>query len=283
MCNRTLNPRNIKALVLDLDGTALAPGPELRERTIKAVQGCCARGLQVIIATGRAIEAAERFRVPLGVEGPNVYFNGAVVAAMPGWKTYAVTLQDKESAEFCVDLSRKTGVYFQAFFPGTPDQPRQRLMAERKGPEWEHYLQHTGIPAEIGDLKEVLANPAIAGCVKTMFLGDAEAQARVRPSVEERYGPRLYIASTLKTFLEMMNPQVSKGEGLKVALKARGLDPSQVIAFGDEENDLPMFDLVSYAIAPANAKPAVLVSADQVIGPNSEESVASFLESNFLS
>jgi Cof subfamily protein (haloacid dehalogenase superfamily) len=282
MQKRTLNPAAIKALVLDLDGTTLVPGPELRERTIKAVQGCIAKGLGVIIATGRAVEAAERFRVPLGVTGPNVYFNGAVVAEMPGWTTYATTLQDKESAEFCVDLSRKTGVYYHAFFPGTPENPRHRLVAERKGPEWEHYRQHTGIPAEIGDLKEILANPAVAGCVKTMFLGDDEAQARVRPLVEERYGSRLYIATSLKTFLEMMNPRVSKGEGLKVALKVRGLSPSEVIAFGDEENDLPMFDFAAYAVAPANAKPSVQAVADQVIGPNSEESVAQFLEETFL-
>jgi hydroxymethylpyrimidine pyrophosphatase-like HAD family hydrolase len=211
-----------------------------------------------------------------------VYFNGAVVAEMPGGKILSLTLQGKESAAFCVDLARKTGLYIHIFFPGTPESPRQRLMAERRGPEWEHYLRHTGIPAEIGDLKEALADPALPGCIKTMFIGDGESQNLVRPAVEERYGKDIYIAGSLKEFLEIMSPRVSKGEGLKTALKALDLDPSQVIAFGDEENDLPLFAAASYALAPANAKDPVRRAADQVIGPNSEEGVAAFVEQQFL-
>ena len=60
----------IKALAFDLDGTLLAPGAVLTERTIKAVKACQERGLQIIITTGRAIEAAEPFRASLGAEAP---------------------------------------------------------------------------------------------------------------------------------------------------------------------------------------------------------------------
>jgi hydroxymethylpyrimidine pyrophosphatase-like HAD family hydrolase len=209
-----------------------------------------------------------------------VYFNGAVVA--DGWKTLAITLLDKEPAAFCLDLARKTGLYFQVFFPGGPEKPRQRLMAERKGGEWELYLRHTGIAAEIGDLEEALADPSLPGCVKAMFIGDGESQNLVRPLIEERYGGELYIAGSHKQFLEIMKAGVSKGEGLRTALQARGLDISQAIAFGDEENDLPMFALVSYALAPANAKETVRQAADRIIGPNTEDGVAAFLEENFL-
>lgn len=104
----------------------------------------------------------------------------------------------------------------------------------------------------------------------------------IRPKIEERFGDKLYIARTLRTFLEIMNPNVSKGEGLKIALQRRGLDAAQVIAFGDEENDLPMFGATGFAIAPANAKESVRNAADLVIGPNTEDGVAAFLEKTFL-
>ncbi|GHV90198.1 haloacid dehalogenase [Spirochaetia bacterium] len=279
---RTPDPHTVKALAIDLDGTVLAPGAVLTERTIRAVNACREKGLAVIIATGRAIEAAERFRLPLGAEGPMVYFNGAVVADMPGAKILSATLLDLEAVNFCIDLSRSAGVYYQVFLPGTAEHPRQRLMAERQAPETEMYFKHTGIQAEIGDLKEALAVPGLVGCIKSMFLAEPEVQDAIRPKIEERFGKDLYIARTLRTFLEIMNPKVSKGEGLKIALERRGLEPARVIAFGDEENDLPMFGVTGFAIAPANAKESVKSRADLVIGPNTEDGVAAFLEETFL-
>jgi hydroxymethylpyrimidine pyrophosphatase-like HAD family hydrolase len=69
------------------------------------------RGIRIIIATGRAIDSAERFRLPLGAEGPMIYFNGAVVAQMPGAVLLKTTLLDPKAADFCVDLSREMKVY----------------------------------------------------------------------------------------------------------------------------------------------------------------------------
>jgi hydroxymethylpyrimidine pyrophosphatase-like HAD family hydrolase len=275
------NPSAVKALALDLDGTTLRPDNTLSERTLGVIRSCLDRGIQVIICTGRAVEAAERYRAALAVPGPHVYFNGAVVAEMPGWKILSITLQDKESAGFCLELARKTGLYFQAFFPGTPEHPRQRVVAERACPEWEAYRRHTGITPELGDLAEILADPAVPGCVKTMFIAGPEAQARVRPCIEERYGADLYIAGSLGQFLEIMNPHVSKGTGLRIALKARGLDDGGIIAFGDEENDLPLFKAAGFSAATANAKETVRSRADLVIGSNAEDGVAAFLEELF--
>jgi hydroxymethylpyrimidine pyrophosphatase-like HAD family hydrolase len=273
--------RTIKALALDLDGTVLRPDNSLGERTLRTLGSCRDRGIRLILCTGRAVEAAESYRAALDAPGPHVYCNGAVVAEMPGRKIHALILQDKESAKFCVELSRKTGLYFHAFFPGPPENPRLRLLAERKGPEWELYLRHTGIEAEIGDLEATLADPAVPGCVKTMFIADKEAQALVRPIIEERYGESLYIAGTLGPFLEIMNPRASKGEGLKTVLGVLGLDSRELIAFGDEENDLPLFKAAGFSVAPANARDTTRAAADLVIGSNADDAVAGFLEGFF--
>jgi Cof subfamily protein (haloacid dehalogenase superfamily) len=277
-----LDLENIKALALDLDGTTLAPGAVLTERTVRAVRACADQGLRVIITTGRAIQGAESFRERLGVEGPMVYFNGAVVADMPWGTILNSTLLAKEAAEFCVDLSRNMGVYYQIFFPGTEDNPRQVLMTESWGPGAEMYLNHTGIRAELGDLKEALSAPGLEGCIKSMFLAEPEILETLRASLTERFGNGLYVARTLRTFLEVMDYRVSKGRGLRLALEYRGLEPSQAMAFGDEENDLPMFEAAAYAAAPSNAKESVLNAADLVIGSNTEDGLAAFLEETFL-
>ncbi|MDR0731178.1 MAG: Cof-type HAD-IIB family hydrolase [Treponema sp.] len=275
------HPRSIKALALDLDGTILRPDNSLSERTIAAIRSCAERGIHPILCTGRAVEAAEKYRAALDAGGPHVYYNGAVVAEMPGWNIHTMSLQDKESALFCVDLARKTGLYFQLYLPGTPEQPRHRLIAGRGGPEWEFYRQHTGIEVEIGDLEAALADPAVPGCIKSMFIGDTEAQALVRPVIEERYGGDLYIAGTMGPFLELMNPRATKGKGLETVLKILNLNSRDLMAFGDEENDLPMFRAAGFSAAPANARDTVKAAAGLLIGSNDGDGVAAFLEEFF--
>ncbi|MDR1059409.1 MAG: Cof-type HAD-IIB family hydrolase [Treponema sp.] len=277
--NLPINPAHIKALALDLDGTVLGPGAALSDRTRKTINACREKGLQLIVATGRAIEAAERFRVPLGAEGPMVYFNGAIVADMPGGAILNSTLLDFEVVDFCIDLARSMGAYYQVFFPGTQENPRQRLMAEKEGAEREMYFNHTGIRAEIGNLKEAAAG--FPGCIKSMFVAEPGLQDALRPRIEERFGDTIYIAATLRNFLEIMDRRVSKGQGLRFVMDRRSLKPEGVMAFGDEENDIPMFEAVRFSAAPANAKDTVKARADLVIGPNTEDGVAAFLEEFF--
>jgi Cof subfamily protein (haloacid dehalogenase superfamily) len=276
-----VNSETIKALALDLDGTLLAPGAILRDRTIRAVKLCLKRGIRIIIATGRAVEAAEPFRLSLGAEGPMIYFNGAVVADMPGNKILALTLLDKKAAEFCVDLSRDTGVYYQVYFPGRDKENRISLLAERESPERDMYHRHTGILAELGDMKEALGRPELQGCVKTMFLAEPEVLSEIRRKLDEHFAGSVYIAKTLATFLEVMDAKVSKGQALGFVMEHCSLKRKEVIAFGDEESDLPMFAAAGFAAAPSNAKDNVKAQADLVVNSNAEDGIAVFLEDFF--
>jgi len=278
---------DIKALAFDLDGTLLGPGAVLTERTLQLVRGCVEKGIHVIFATGRAVEASEKYRVPLEATGPMVYFNGAIVAEMPEGKILHATLLKKEITEFCVDLSREKGVYFQMYIPGTDgpktkEKPGQPLLTEKEHPQRDMYYNHTGLLAEIADLKEVLKRPEVEGCIKGMFLAEPEVLDSLRPFVETRFGKEVYVVRSTKTFLEILDPRVSKGKGLLLALEDRGIKPEETIAFGDEENDLPMFGAAGLSIAPANAKEAVKAKADLIVGSNAEDGVAAFLEETFL-
>jgi hydroxymethylpyrimidine pyrophosphatase-like HAD family hydrolase len=200
---------------------------------------------------------------------------------MPGAKILDSTLLSFEVVDFCIDLSRTMGVYYQVFFPATEKEPRQLLMAEKEGAEREMYHNHTGILAELGDLREAAARSGSSGCIKSMFLAEPEVQDALRLKLEERFGNTIYVAGTLGTFLEVMNSRVSKGQGLHIVLERLGLKAEEVMAFGDEENDIPMFGSAGFSAAPSNAKESVKAKADLVIGPNSEDGVAAFLEDFF--
>jgi Cof subfamily protein (haloacid dehalogenase superfamily) len=280
------DPKTIKALVLDLDGTTIAPGFVLSERCISAVKKCLQRGLGVIIATGRALEASEKYRAAFGAEGPMIYLNGALVAEMPGGKILSAAMLDAKLLDFCVDLSREMGIYYQVFFPNGSDADggdasRIKLMAERDGPERELYHKHTGISIELTNLKEALRQYGAKGCYKSIFIADPERVAVLRPRLEEHFGDSVYIVQSLPIFLEVMDPKASKGRALSFVMEKLSLKREEVIAFGDEENDLSMFAAAGFAVAPANARDAVKARADRVTGANTEDGVAAFLEEFF--
>ncbi|MFP3042836.1 Cof-type HAD-IIB family hydrolase [Treponema primitia] len=278
---KQLNSAAIKALALDLDGTALGLNAEFTGRTIGALRACISRGIQVILCTGRAVEGAEKHRAAIGAEGPMVYFNGAEVVDMPEARVLSAGLMDLAVVDFCIDISRSMGVHYQVFFPAAAGS-REILMIEKYSAEAEMYQKHTSIVPVIGDLKEAIAKPGLSGCIKGMFIAESAVQDLIRPKLTARFGNSMYMAQTFPTFLEIMRAGVSKGEGLRFAMKQRGLKAEEVIALGNEENDLPMFNAVGFSVAPANSRESVCAAADLVIGSNEEEGVAAFLEEFLL-
>ena len=280
------DPETIRALSIDLDGTMLAPGAVLSERTARTLKLCMQRGLRVIIATGRAVEAAEPFRAAIGATGPMIYYNGAVVMDTPGNKILNTVLMDKKAAEYCLDLAGEMGVYCQIYFPNeiSPDGDKESsipLLANRVSAELDMYHKNTGILAEHANLKEELSRPDLPGCVKTMFLVEPELVAVLRTKLEKHFGTNAYIATSHPMYLEVMHPKASKGSGLEFVMQHCSLKKEEIIAFGDEENDLPMFKASGFSIALGSAKEEVKAAADLVIGSNAEDGVAAFLEEYF--
>jgi Cof subfamily protein (haloacid dehalogenase superfamily) len=275
----------IKALAVDLDGTALLPDTSMGERTVRCLKGLVARGIQVMICTGRAVESSQRYYNAIGATGPMVFFNGAEVADVPNVKVLSANLTGRDVIDYGLDLARSMDIHYQVFFPPrkTPLQsaPWEALLIEKQRPESEMYRKHTGIVPVVADLKAVLAEPEIKGCFKAMFICDPALHDEIRRKMVGRFGDSIYMARSFPTFLEVMNAGVSKGEGLKTAMKCRGLKMDELIAFGDEENDLPMFSVAGFSAAPSGAKEKVRQAADFVFGSNAEEGLAVFLEELF--
>ena len=281
----TTDFEKIKALALDLDGTALLPDTTMGERTVKVLIELKERGIQTVLCTGRAIEAAEKYRKAIGAEGPMVYFNGAEVVDMPAGAILSAAMLELEVVDFCIDLARALDIHFQVFFPPGIIEGKDRweaLVIEKTRPESEVYRNHTGIIPVTRNLKTLISAPGLRGCVKAMFICEPARHDEIRAKLAGRFGSKIYVARTYPTFIEVMNAGVSKGEGLKTALKYRGLNTAEVLALGDEENDLLMFTVSGLSAAPANARDHVREKADFIFGSNAEEGIAAFLAEKFL-
>ncbi|AGZ46773.1 Cof-type HAD-IIB family hydrolase [Actinoplanes friuliensis] len=80
-------------------------------------------------------------------------------------------------------------------------------------------------------------------------------------------------------YVEICPPGVDKGTGLAVVAQAVGVDPADVLVFGDMPNDLPMFAWAGWSrVAVQNAHPTLLAVADEVTLSNDEDGVAVYLD-----
>ncbi|MDR1836375.1 MAG: Cof-type HAD-IIB family hydrolase [Treponema sp.] len=286
-----INPGKIKALALDLDGTTLLPDTTLGERTQICLKKLISGGMQIIFTTGRAIKASERYYSAIGAQGPMVFFNGAEVADIPSRETLYSSFISAGVVDFGIGIARDLGVHYLAYLPAgiSPDtgkedstQEWETLLIERYGAEAQMYYEHTGIIPVVRDMKQTAALPGIKSFVKGMYIADPSLHGEIRGRTEGRFGSQVVVLRSFPTFLEIINSGVSKGEGLKIAMKHRGLKPEEVIAFGDEENDLSLFTTAGFSAAPANARENIRTRADIIYGSNAEEGLAAFLEKTFL-
>jgi hypothetical protein len=80
-------------------------------------------------------------------------------------------------------------------------------------------------------------------------------------------------------YIEICPPGVDKATGLMVVATALGIDPGDVLVFGDMPNDIPMFRWAGFArVAVANAHPQLRALADEMTLTNDEDGVATYLE-----
>ncbi|MCL2185441.1 MAG: Cof-type HAD-IIB family hydrolase [Treponema sp.] len=283
--NKKIDPKIIKALAIDLDGTTLMPGGILGEKTRACLKKLINNGMQIIISTGRAIEAAEKYRSAINATGPMVFFNGAEVADVPSGEILHTNCIGMDVVDFGTDIARELGIHYQVYLPAKispdtgltdPNQKWEALVIEKYTKDAEYYQQHTGIVPVIKDLKKIAALP-LSGCIKGMFIADPSLHNEVRVRMKERFGDKITVMRSFPTFLEVINNGVSKGEGLRIAMEHRGLKKEEVIAFGDEENDVPMFAIAGFACVPENARDKIREEADFIYESVTKEGLALFL------
>jgi len=269
----------IKALTLDLDGTILRPNSILSDYTIKVLKLYIDMGIKIIIATGRSPESSEQFRSAIGAEGAMIYFNGAEVVEMPNKKILHIDFLSKEVNEYCINIARKKNIYLQMY---VPNENTHLLLTEKYREESEAYYKHTGIKAIEKRFDDIFSTPSFLGSIKSMFLVDQSHHEEIKKELYEKFGDEINVYRSSPIYLEVLKKGITKGSALSHILSYYDFSQKEVIAFGDEENDLTLFSVAGFAVAPANAKEEAKNKADLVVSSNDEDGVAKFLESLLL-
>lgn len=259
-------------VVCDLDGTLLNPDHRLGEYTRAVLARLRARGLELILASGRHFQDIRTLADQLGGQGCLISSNGA---AVHDWESRLIHSQalDPDCVLNMINDPDLADVHTNVY--RTED-----WLVARPEPFLLSYHQESGFRYRVVDLASLDGT----GVLKVFFYGEPGRLREIEQSVRNRFGERLTTTFSLPVTLEVMARGVSKGAALARVAARRGIPLTAVLAFGDGMNDLDMLGRAGTGVIMGNADPRLKAALPElaVIGSNTAESVAHHLEALFL-
>lgn len=263
-------PRDVRLLVLDLDGTVVGEDNCITPAVKSAIQAVQQQGIQVAIATGRMYRSALRFYQELALTLPLLSYQGAWIQdPHTGQRHRHWPVAPERALELLdyfeqADLRPHLSIHFYL-----DDQ----LYVQEMRPDTDQYAKRTLIePIVVDDLRTVLDQTQVAPTKVLAVSEDPGIVETMLFTLQKRYRRNeLYLTRSAPIYFEATNPQVNKGVAVQyLAEEVLGLTPAQVVAIGDNYNDLEMLQYAGVGIAMGNAPLAVQQQADWV-APSVEE------------
>lgn len=264
---------SIKLIALDIDDTLLDSKGKLLASTKAAVQKALAQGIKIVLCTGRPLAGVQPYLDALHIAGDDQYvitYNGAVTESVTG-KVVAKHLVDNALYRKMTTFGQEHQVPFNVL-----DENSNIYTADRDV-NWVTVIQAWENKAGllVRDPDEL---PADFQITKGLFVGNPEQLDPIEGLVEETFGQDCYIVRAGKYFLELMNPVVNKGQALKELAGVLGLDADEIMAVGDEKNDIPMFQFAGTAVSMGNGSDEAKAQVDYVTETNDEGGLANAIQ-----
>ncbi|RHD56564.1 Cof-type HAD-IIB family hydrolase [Collinsella intestinalis] len=272
----------IKAIALDIDGTLTNDRKVITPRTKEALLAAQDSGIKLILSSGRPVQGLRAIASELQLEthdGLLVAFNGAhVVDAQTDEVLFDQPMEE--------EVLRALVAHIRGFdvIPWITEgkylfveRGARHLITYREAPfdivEYERRMCDLEL-VEVDDLLEVCSRPQD----KLLCASEPEYLQRHWRAMYEPFFDSLSGMFTADFYFEFMAPGITKGNALAGALPKVGIDASEVIAFGDAQNDISMLEWAGMGVAMGNATEAAKAAADMVTGSNNEDGIASALE-----
>jgi len=150
-----------------------------------------------------------------------------------------------------------------------------RLLVEHDTPEGREYAHHSGLEPDIVPDLDLAMGPTTP---KLVIVAPEEEIHALLPEVREHWRDRLFVATSLPTYLEMTIPHADKGTALQFVAELLAVPQDQTAAAGDGRNDVPMLSWAGLAVAVEGAPPEVLAAADRVVGRPGTGGLAKLLD-----
>lgn len=276
----------IKLLALDIDGTLLNARGQVTSRTRVRIEEARERGVLVALVTGRRFGSARLLTEEqnFSLSMPLISHNGALTKNIATLETISFHPFELETAREVVQLGREHGVDVICC-----DDPHGLgvMVIEDISPEnkaLQGYLnKYSDAVREVDDLLDYLDHAPI----QIMFSGRCARMDEFAEELGQSLDQRVSLFRTryLKadlTILDAISPVASKGDGLAAIAETHGIARAEIMAIGDNHNDISMLRYAGLGVVMANAEDELKQMGFALTDSNEEDGVAKAIEKYIL-
>lgn len=240
----------IKLVATDIDGTILIPEGEFTQGVKDCVCKLCEKGIKVVLVTGRMNAAAKRIAKDLGLDTPVVSYQGGLVVENDK-KLYERYLSE-EQTERILTWAREENIHINLYNDDV-------LYSETDCYEIQRYCNNLHTERTIKSFSEIKKDKI--NKLLAIDYSNPERITRYEKELQEIF-PDLYIVKSTPYFLEFSNPEGSKKAAVEFLQNYWGLEKEEILAIGDQNNDIALLQAGGVKIAMGNATEELKAEAD---------------------
>jgi hypothetical protein len=271
---------SIRLLALDIDGTLLNPQFQISEIDMSALRRARDSGIEVVLVTGRRHDFALPIAKLLGFDLWLISSNGAITRSLQGETFYRDLLPTEVCRQLCqamIDFRGNTVLTFDKRGKGAIVLERMDEL-ENSIRRWlEKNLEYIDFVVPVED--SLITDP-----VQAMFCGPIPRMQKAMAALQACHlAERITVLRTEYpirdlSIVDVLNKDCSKGHALERWAEYRGIPREQVMAIGDNYNDIEMLAFAGYPVIMGNASEELRGRGWKVTLPNDQNGVAAALE-----
>ncbi len=247
-----IEANKIKILAVDVDGTIVQKKSKCSKYTVETIKKITNQ--DVYIVTGRAFQKTLSVAKQLEIPKYSINCNGAAI-----W-----------------EISTRQLIYEKTINPEITDELVNFL---RKFKVFSSFYSKNGVEYFV---------PKTSSLQKIFSIGTKKEIIRLYDELSKKYPEHLTVMLfdrailTKFRYIEIIPKNVSKGDTLKYLANSQGVSMEEVVAFGDDVNDIKMLEMSGFGVAMGNAKDTVKNVSNYVTLSNKENGVADFINKYIL-
>lgn len=258
-----------KLLCIDLDGTLLTDEKKIRKQDVKALRRAADRGAKIALITGRMPAATEPVVRELGI--PCIMACNAGTYILENDLCIHAEYLSVEAMRDIYETIRPFGIPFWIF----RDREWYVTGKDRFVEEEEAIIQYKAECVSVDELAEKWKKRDMEPS-KVLIGAEPELVQEIYGILKKRQD--VDMACSAPEYLEIFPKGMSKGKALRIICEKTGVAREEVVAFGDQELDVPMLEAAGTAVAMGNAIDQLKEKADFVTKTNNEAGIAFALE-----
>lgn len=265
-----------KLIALDIDGTLVDDHKKIMPETKALLKKLRQQGIYIVLCTGRPLIGVANYLADLALTSNDDYvitYNGAKAQNVGTKEDVVTNLLTQKQYLRLLKWTQQVQVKSQIVTPSSHVYTTQADIS----PYTVLDAFYTKMPLHYRTMED-LTFPTAA---KFMLVDEPavldQAVAKLDPALQQEF----YTVRSEDWFFEFMHPHAHKGQAVLDLAMHLGISPDEIIAFGDQNNDLTMLEMVGLGVAMGNANPNLKKVANQVTLDNNHEGIAVCLRKIF--